>query len=79
MDSYQDNTIQTKKERNSIKDLRDSLQDNSFMNSLYSSKHWDMKWDIKEKNLVSIEYQYLLDDLYLYGDYDNVVRNEYRG
>ena len=37
-----------------------------------------MKWDIEGENLVSIEYQYLLDDLYLYGDYDNVIRSKYR-
>ena len=36
-----------------------------------------MKWNTEEENLVPIEHQYLLDDLYLYGDYDNVVRNEY--
>ena len=36
-----------------------------------------MKQNIKEENLVFMKYQYSLDDLYLYGDYDNVIRNEY--
>ena len=36
-----------------------------------------MEWDTEGENLVPIEHQYSLDDLYLYDDYDNVVRNEY--
>ena len=77
MDSYQDNVTQTKEERNSVKDLKNSLQDNSPTDSLYPPEHWDMKWDTEEENLVPIEHQYLLDDLYLCDDYDNVVRSEY--
>ena len=36
MNSYQDNETQIKKERNSVKNLRDFLQDNSSTDSLYS-------------------------------------------
>ena len=77
MDSYKDNTIQTKKERNSVKNLEIFLHISSSTDSLYSSFYWDMKWDIKRENLVPIKHQYSLDDLYLYNDYDNVIRNEY--
>ena len=56
IDSYQDNIIQIKKEENSIKNLENSLQDNSLTDSLYSSEHWSMKWDIEEENLVSIKH-----------------------
>ena len=35
IDSYQDNETQTEKERDSVKNPRDSLQDNSSTNSLY--------------------------------------------
>ena len=35
MDSYHDNEIQTEEEESSVKDLRNSLQDNSFTDSLY--------------------------------------------
>ena len=38
-----------------------------------------MKWNIEEKNLVFIEHQYLLNDLYLCNNYDNVIRSEYGG
>ena len=38
MNNYQDNGIQTKKERDSVKNLKNSLQDNSLTDSLYSSK-----------------------------------------
>ena len=79
MNSYQDNKTQIKKEGNSIKDLRNSLQDNSFTDSLYPPEQWDMKWDTKEENLVPTEHQYLLDDLYWCDDYDNIFKSEYGG
>ena len=79
MDSYQNNTTQIEKKRNSVKDSVNPLQNNSPTDSLYSPEYWDMKWDTEGKNLVPIEHQYLLDDLYLYDDYDNVVGNEYEG
>ena len=77
MDSYQDNTIQTKEEGSSVKNHENSLQDNSPTDNLYPSEHWDMKWDTEEENLVPIEHQYSLDDLYLCNDYDNVIRSDY--
>ena len=43
MNSYQDNKTQTEKERGSVKDSCDSLQNNSLTDSLYSPEHWDMK------------------------------------
>ena len=43
MDSYQNNTTQTEKERSSVKDSVNPLQDNSPTNNLYSPKHWNMK------------------------------------
>ena len=39
MNSYQDNLIQTEEEKNSIKNLENTLQDNSLINSLYSPEH----------------------------------------
>ena len=50
MNSYQDNTIQTKEERDSIKNSCNSLQDNSPTDSLYSPEYWDMEWDTKEES-----------------------------
>ena len=77
MDSYQDNAIQTEKEENSIKNYWDSLQDNSSTDNLYSLEYWDIKWDTEEENLVLMKHQYSLNDLYLYGDYDNIIRSKY--
>ena len=62
-----------------VKSSGDPSQDNSSTDSLYPPKQWGMKWDTEGENLVPIEHQYSLDDLYLYGDYDNVIRSEYGG
>ena len=62
----------------SVKNLRNSLQDNSFTDSLYSPEQWDMEQNTERENLVSIEHQYSLDDLYWCDDYDNVLKSEYR-
>ena len=56
MDSYQENVIQTKEEGSSVKNLKNSLQDNSLTDSLYSPEHWGMEWDTEEENLVPIEH-----------------------
>ena len=60
-----------------VKDLRNFLHDNSFTSSLYSLDHWGLTWDTKGKNLISEENNFDLEDLYVYEDYDNVLRNEY--
>ena len=39
MNSYQDNTTQTKEERNNIKSSYDPLQDNNLTDNLYSSEN----------------------------------------
>ena len=62
-----------------MKDRGISLQDNSPTDSLYPSEHWGMKWDTEGENLVLMEHQYSLDDLYLCGDYENVIRSKYGG
>ena len=60
-----------------VKSLENSLQDNSSTDSLYPPEQWGMEWDTEEENLVPTEHQYLLNDLYWCGDYDNVLRSEY--
>ena len=62
-----------------VKDYGNPSQDNSPTDSLYPPDHWGMEWDTEGENLVPIEHQYSLDDLYLCGDYDNVLRSEYGG
>ena len=47
---------QIKEKRDSVKDLKNSLQDNSPVDSLYSSRNWDMKWDIERENLVLMKH-----------------------
>ena len=79
MNSYQDNVTQMEKERNSLKNLKTLLQDNSLTDSLYSLEYWNMEWDTEGENLVFMKHQYSLNDLYLYGDYDNVIRSKYGG
>ena len=39
MNTYFDKKTQTRKEENSVKDLRDFLHDNNSTNSLYSPNH----------------------------------------
>ena len=56
MNSYQNNTIQTEEERDSVKDYGNPLQDNSLTDSLYPPEHWGMEWDTEEENLVLIEH-----------------------
>ena len=72
-----DGVIDQNVESVTIKDLRNSLQDNSPTDSLYPSEQWDMEWDTEGENLVPTEHQYSLDDLYWCDDYDNVLKNEY--
>ena len=40
MNTYSNKKTQTEKEKNSIKDLRNFLHDNSSTNSLYPPDHW---------------------------------------
>ena len=78
MDTYHDQETQTE-EGGSMENLSTSLQDNSSTNSLYPSRHWGMKWDEEEENLISRNDYYTLDDLYTMGDYDNVLQSDHEG
>ena len=60
-----------------MEDPPDFLHDNSSMNSLYSPDHWRLTWDTEGENLVPEENTFDLEDLYTYGNYDNVLCNEY--
>ena len=65
-----------------VRDLIELSQNNSSENSLYQPfppDHWGLEWDEEGENLIPMEHQFSLDDLYTYGDYDNVFRSEYRG
>ena len=62
-----------------VENLSTSLQDNSFTNSLYSSGHWEMKWDEERENLISRNDYYTLNDLYIVEDYDNILRSDNGG
>ena len=78
MNTYHDQEIQTKG-KDSVENLTTFLQNNSSTNSLYSSRHWGMKWDEKGENLIPKNDYYTLDDLYTVKDYDNILRSDHGG
>ena len=78
MDTYCNQETQTEEESN-VKNLSSSLQDNSSTNSLYPSGHWGMEWDEERENLIPENDYYVLDDLYITGDYDNILRSDHGG
>ena len=73
MNTYLNKEIQIKKERDSVK----NSHDNSSTNSLYPPDHQGLTWDTERENLIPEENTFDLEDLYTYGDYDNVLYNEY--
>ena len=77
MDIYTNKKTQTEKERDSLKDLRNFSHDNSSTNSLYPPDHWGLTWDVEGKNLIPKENTFDLKDLYVYENYDNVLRSKY--
>ena len=68
--------IRTKKLKQKKKKL-DLLQDNSLLNNLYPPDHWGLEWDEEGENLISMKNNDDIDDLYMYGDYDNILRSDY--
>ena len=79
MNIYSNKETQTEEERDSVKDLQDFLHNNSFTSSLYLPDYWRLTWDTERENLVSKKNTFDLEDLYTYGNYDNVLRSEYGG
>ena len=79
MNIYHDQKTQTEKERDSIENSSASLQDNSSTNNLYPLGHWEMEWNEKGENLISENDYYILNDLYIIGDYNNVLRSDHEG
>ena len=79
MDTYSNKKTQTEEERDNVKDLQNFLHDNSSVSSLYPPDHWGLTWDTEGENLVPKGNTFNLKDLYAYGNYDNVLRNEYGG
>ena len=73
MNTYLNKETQTREERDSVKDLRNLLYDNNFTSSLYPPDHWGLTWNTEEENLILKENHFDLKDLYIYGDYDNVL------
>ena len=78
INTYSDKKTQIEKERDNVEDLRNFLYDNSSTNNLYPPDHWGLTWDTERENLVPEENIFNLKDLYVYGNYDNVLYNEYR-
>ena len=79
MNTYYDQEIQTKEGGGSVENLWSSPQDNSLTNSLYLPGHWEMEWNEERENLIPRNDYYTLDDLYITGDYDNILRSDHGG
>ena len=62
-----------------MKDLQDFSHDNSSASSLYPPDHWGLTWNTEGENLVLEENTFDLEDLYVCGNYDNVLHSEYGG
>ena len=77
MNTYSDKETQTEEERDSVKGPQDFSHDNNSTSSLYPPDHWGLTWDTEGENLISEENTFDLEDLYVCGNYDNVLRNEY--